>query len=71
MDVLFLIFFPLLIIFGAYFASTKLTQMHYAKEWIQNGRNDRDRGYARFITSYGWIQRYYDRGYYEVDKRNE
>lgn len=51
-----------------YVVTTYLTRRHYRPYWVQQGRDWRLKGYDRFISQYAWIQKYFDEGYYELDR---
>lgn len=47
--------------------ATYLVRGHYAPNWVKKGREDRIGGYNRFVSPAPWIQKAYDKGYYEEE----
>lgn len=57
---------------GTYFLTSRLTRRFYRKSWMNMGREDRALRYPyHFTSNYSWIQKYYDEGYYEQDRRGK
>lgn len=46
----------------------RLRPLRFRKGWIEIGRAARAEGHPRFKATAKWIQRYYDKGYDEVQK---
>lgn len=51
-----------------YFLIQFLVRRRYRAEWVQRGRDWRLKGYDHIDLSAAWIQKFFDEGYYELDR---
>lgn len=51
-----------------YFLIQFIVRRGYRDAWVQRGRDWRLKGYDHIDLGTAWIQKYFDEGYYELDR---
>lgn len=71
MDVFIAMLIYAAILIPGYFIIQHVTRQRYREFWVNRGRQWRQDGYPYFELDTPWIKKFFDEGYYEMDRDEE
>lgn len=71
MEILIVVLIYAAIMIPGYFVIQYMTRRRYRAYWVDKGREWRLKGYDYFELDTPWIKKFFDEGYYELDRLAE